>query len=678
MLVYGQEGLLMRIEKAAAIPLIVHDPFFSIWSGADHLYDADPVHWSGKRQKIRGYLDFCGEQYCFLGDPEGLPVPEQREIHVSATATKYVFKAGDVDFTVCFTSPLLPDHPLLVSRPCTYIDIVLSGCKDNDNVRICMDFSEDIVSEYHDKMMYYRGSRNLQNGRLQYGCMGKEQQAPLSGSGDECTIDWGYLYLASSDREADICFLPEENVLRFTEEITCPGRECCSVLVGYDDLCSVNYFGQPTRAYWTKHYHSFPELLAAAAEDRETVLQKAKELDEKIESAAVTLIGVNYALLCDMCFRQVIGAHKLFTDEDGNIIFLSKENGSNGCAGTVDISYPSAPFFLLFGTQYVEGMLRPIFRFASSGVWKFDFAPHDVGRYPYAWGQVYGLRKNDADFHYSSECGSVFPPYWTFAADDEIYDIHEQMPVEESANMLILTACICKEKGNCDFAGQYMEILDKWCHYLICHGGDPEDQLCTDDFAGHQAHNVNLSAKSIMGIEAYAQILSGIGQTASSDKFHEIAMKRASQWEKMALSDDGTHYRMTFDNADSWSLKYNLIWDKYFESRLFSEEVFRKEICFYIEKAGKFGIPLDCRSTYAKSDWILWCAAYAETKEEMKKLADPVAEYLRNTPSRFPFSDWYDADTGRYYHFKARSVQGGIFFPLLMENRRFKDSGIKS
>ena len=32
-----------------------------------------------------------------------------------------------------------------------------------------------------------------------------------------------------------------------------------------------------------------------------------------------------------------------------------------------------------------------------------------------------------------------------------------------------------------------------------------------------------------------------------------------------------------------------------------------------------------------------------------------------------PFSDWYDTKTGRFVAFIARSVQGGVYMPLLLK-----------
>jgi hypothetical protein len=46
----------------------------------------------------------------------------------------------------------------------------------------------------------------------------------------------------------------------------------------------------------------------------------------------------------------------------------------------------------------------------------------------------------------------------------------------------------------------------QWANYLKAHGRDPENQLCNDDFAGHIAHNTNLSLKAIMALGAFAKM----------------------------------------------------------------------------------------------------------------------------------------------------------------------------
>lgn len=644
----------MKVTRAASIPLIMHDPYFSIWSSSDHLYDADTVHWTGKRQQIRGYLTVDKTVYCFMGDKEFHQILPQISLDVTATATTYTFENDKVRLCCRFTSPLILSDPLLVSRPCTYIDFMVEK-KNADNVQLDFIVSADLVRQEKDEVAGFAGTFKQD---FSYASMGRMRQQPLGSSGDHTTIDWGYVYLAGNDKSTITYDAANEAIRCQAADLN--GQT--TLILAYDDLASINYFGEWRKAYWTTRYKTILEAISAAFADQKKVCRQASEIDCEIEAKAKKIGGDEYAFLCAMSYRHAIAAHKLITDEDKNLIFLSKENDSNGCIGTVDVSYPSVPLFMLYNTEYVKGMLRPIFRFADCDVWTYDFAPHDVGRYPYAWGQVYG-RSDEENKRFRSENQFVYPPYYMYPSGSNVYGLRDQMPVEECGNMLIMTAMVCRMEKNASFALPYMETLKTWREYLIRYGADPGEQLCTDDFAGHLSHNTNLSVKAIMGIEGYAQIAALAGEKDEAKKYHKIAADMASDWENRAKADD--HYQLVFGEGkkDTWSLKYNLVWDKLWKSGLFSDEVYEKELAYYKKKANRYGTPLDSRAAYTKSDWILWCAAMDNTAA----LIQPVAAYLKETTTRVPFSDWYQTDSGRYCYFIARSVQGGIFMPMLAE-----------
>jgi hypothetical protein len=331
-----------------------------------------------------------------------------------------------------------------------------------------------------------------------------------------------------------------------------------------------------------------------------------------------------------------MAAHKLVRGPAGQPFFFSKENSSNGCMATVDVAYPAAPFFLVLNPTLMRAMLDPVLAYVDTGRFKFPFAPHDIGQYPLGNGQVYG--------------------------GGEVSET-DQMPVEESGNMLILAAAIAHAEGNASFAQAHWPLFTKWANYLKEQGFDPANQLSTDDFTGHLAHNVNLSAKAIIGLGAYAQLAAMVGDEQQAQNFRQVARNFAAQW--VAKANDGNHFRLAFDRPDTWSQKYNLIWDRILGLGLFGEEVLKKEVDFYHTKLGRYGLPLDNRASYTIQTWTVWSAMLSGSADDFAKILTPMFAFGRESPDRVPLSDWIDTATGRVTGFQARSILGGVYMPLL-------------
>jgi hypothetical protein len=293
--------------------------------------------------------------------------------------------------------------------------------------------------------------------------------------------------------------------------------------------------------------------------------------------------------------------------------------------------------------KLLEGSVEPVMEYASMPRWRFDFAPHDLGRYPHADGQVYGGGEKTEE---------------------------NQMPVEESSNMIILTAAIARAEGNTALAQHYWPALTKWAAYLKDKGLDPENQLSTDDFAGHLAHNANLSIKAIVALGSYAQLARALGHNSEADTYNKTAKDFAALWVKMAA--DGDHYVLAFDKPGTWSQKYNLVWDKVLGLNLFPAEVAQKEIAFYKAHQKTYGLPLDNRSDYTKLDWIYWTATLADSRADFDALIDPTWKFANESPSRVPLTDWYWTQDAKQRGFQARSVVGGLFMKMLADQTVWK------
>jgi hypothetical protein len=582
----------------------------------------------------------------------GLMVAGQTGVTVNATQTIYNFKCGNVDLQLTFTSPLLMTDLNIMSRPVSYITYkVKSNDSKQHNVKVYFSASADVA---RNALTQAVTTQKYVSGNLSILKAGTIEQPILQKKGDDLRIDWGYMYVAvpksfnsiqyvSSGMEAVNSFFKGESksaakqqgtdlVLNTVIPFGMVGNTAVEKFVelGYDDIKSVQYFHTNLKPWWkTAQTQTIEQLLTKAAIEYPSIINKCALFNVSMYKDAVKAGGEKYAKLCVLAYRQSIAAHQLVKSPQGKLLWLSKENFSGGFINTVDVTYPSAPLYLLYNPKLLEGMLNGIFYFSESGKFQRGYAAHDLGTYPQANGQQYG----------------------------------EGMPVEESGNMIILAAAIAKAEGNPSFAKQHWIIIGKWVSYLVNEGFDPKTQLCTDDFAGHLARNANLSIKAIVGIACYADLARQMGETGAANKYKKIAKDMAVKWAQLA--DDGDHYTLTFENKGSWSQKYNMVWDKILGLGLFPQKVYDREVKFYLTKQNDFGLPLDSRKTYTKSDWIMWTATLAKDQRDFKALAAPVYKFAMETPTRVPLSDWHETTNGKQVGFQARSVVGGYFIKML-------------
>jgi hypothetical protein len=231
--------------------------------------------------------------------------------------------------------------------------------------------------------------------------------------------------------------------------------------------------------------------------------------------------------------------------------------------------------------------------------------------------------------------------------------------------MLILVDALARAEGNAALAERYWPQLTKWAQYLREKGLDPENQLTTDDFAGHVAHNANLSIKAIDALAAYADLAHLLKQESVAADYHSTAKSMAEKWVGMAA--EGDHYKLGFESPNTWSQKYNLVWDQILGFNLFPKKVRETELAYYLTKLNTYGLPLDSRADYTKLDWSVWTATLASDPKQFNALLDPIYKWTNETPDRVPLSDWYDTKTGKHISFEARSVVGGVYIKALAD-----------
>ena len=408
--------------------------------------------------------------------PEGYKLKQatQKSVDVLATSSYYTFTCGPVELDLVFTAPMLIDDYDLLSAPANYISYqVRSTDGKAHNVQLMFTASPLMAVNKGDQATI---SSIVEKKGTKYACTGTIEQPILAKTGDGICIDWGYFYMPAINGEVAVA---DEVQLKstFTKTGSMPQTQQCVVaqnekempalayrhdfgttkqassyaIMGYDEIWDIEYFYKRYKGYWA-HNGSVTifDMIDRLNREYSGIMKRCRQLDKQIYDDGMKAGNKQYAEILSGSYRHVIAAHKLFRDDEGNLLFFSKENNSNGCVNTVDLTYPEAPLFLCYNPELQKGMMTSIFEYSYTGRWTKPFAAHDLGQYPKANKQVYG----------------------------------GDMPLEEAGNMLTLAAMLCKLDGNTGYVNKYWDIITTWADYLSENGQDPSNQLCTDDFAG--------------------------------------------------------------------------------------------------------------------------------------------------------------------------------------------------
>jgi hypothetical protein len=652
--------------RPPAVPLVTYDPFLSIWSGADHLNDTDTKHWTGRTHALVSLIRVDGKTYRLMGgEPKSLPAFTQKSVAVLPTRSIYEFEDAGVHVTMTFMQPALPDDLDVYSWPLSYITWNVrpaDGAKHQ--IEIYDSTSSQLAVNQTDELVEW--SRRTEGGLVLLRA-GTQAQPVLGSCGDDHRINWGYAYAAAprglsksaigANRaletffvengglpQADDTRLPRaandaEPVLAFVFDLGKVGVKTVQrqVIVAYDELFAIKYFGRKLLPYWARNGVKIETLLQTASRDYAKLRARCAGFDQELMTDMTKLGGEKYARITALAYRECVAANGLAADANKQPLFFTKENTSNGDIATVDVFFPMDPVWIFLSPTLAKASLVHVLMYSASPRWKFPNAPHDLGTYPLVFGRDDG---------------------------------GEGMPVEESGNLLILCDALAQAEGNADFVAPWWPQLTQWAQYLEKYGLDPEQQLCTDDFMGHLAHNANLSVKAILGLATYGDLCRRRGDNATARQYFDLAKTDAEHWIKAAAADD--HYRLAFDKPGTWSQKYNLVWDRILGLNIFPPSVAQKEVAHYKKMMLRYGVPLDSRTHLTKTDWSFWSATLAEKQPDFEAIIAPIYDYLNETTARDPIADSYVTDQVQSGGMHARPVVGGFFIKMLTDRDTWK------
>ncbi|KAL8988168.1 MAG: hypothetical protein Q9177_002713, partial [Variospora cf. flavescens] len=330
-----------------------------------------------------------------------------------------------------------------------------------------------------------------------------------------------------------------------------------------------------------------------------------------------------YYSIVALSARQIMGAYTLAippssgasSNSSSNAtdpLMFQKEISSNGNTNTVDVMFPAMPFFLYANPDLLRYIMEPLYQNQEGGFYPNEYSMHDLGsHYPNATGHVEG---ND-----------------------------EYMPVEESGNMILMSYAYYKFTSNTSYLLAHYPKLQQFASYLLDFTLTPGNQLSTDDFAGRLANQTNLAIKGIVGIAAMAEIarICSADDPSVAASYASTAAAYYTQWETYALDPARTHTLLAYQWRSSYSLLYNIYPALLLDLPVIPASLYALQSAFYPSVSQAFGVPLDSRHSYTKSDESMWAAATCEPATR-RLFVNGLASWLNVTSTDKAFSDLFE------------------------------------
>ncbi|KAI0886577.1 DUF1793-domain-containing protein [Annulohypoxylon maeteangense] len=706
--------------RPPAIPLAVRSPYTSVWSstvGHGTLNSQMPIFWFGQGLGWEGIVVVDGNSFEYMGSvindfPElsyfNTTVP--LEVRFDSQFSNFTFLAGPVIITTSFFSPVIPKDICRSSIPLSYLTTTVQSSDGKPHhVQFYSDVNAqwiglgneyDIIKEFHTGPVNGNGTGNTTDTptswilRPRYPSLFAEaNQIPRWGnfsfttspvgasnftyqSGSATSVRFGFVNNRRLNNDAGSVtrgFGNQEPVYAFAHDMGDVLETSVRYTIGSIQSPSVRYLhkgGLSNLApWWEKCYGGMHDMISFHWNDFNTAAALGREFETKLRrdinifyrgtygylepgngtGLAVPFISEaeSYYAIVALSARQVMGAYvfavppSVPNSSDSSIepLMFQKEISSNGNINTVDVLYPASPFFLYANPTLLKYIMQPLLELQEGDFYPNTYSTHDIGaHFPLATGHVEGT--------------------------------DEYMPVENSGNFILMAYAYYKFTGDARWLTAHYELLSQFAQYLIDFSLVPSAQLSTDDFAGELANQTNLAIKGIVGLQAMSAIARIVGNDADASSFASTAADYYDQWEDLAIDPSGRHTLLAYQWRSSWGLLYNVYFDKLLNMGLIRPRVYDMQSRWYATVSQVFGVPLDNRHHYTKSDWEIWTAATC-SRSTRRLFVNAVAYWLNATTTNLPFSDLYETvGTGDYPllidHFSARPVVGGHFALLAL------------
>ncbi|KAI9741002.1 MAG: hypothetical protein M1834_002713 [Cirrosporium novae-zelandiae] len=638
-------------------PLAVRSPYLSVkaWvpgNKAGAFPEAQAEFWNGRPLGWTVIARVKDTAYSLFGKPGVGETATLNSAEYTSTHSIFILSAGSATFTLDFFSPVSPHNLVRQSLPFSYLTVCVNY-QGSGNVQIYSDIDGSWAGPTASHYYYFQAPKNTsyyevapRNKRFweegdEMSLWGQAVYGTRPYDGSEVTSQVGsgsmvrdqfakYGELKGTHADWD----DGNSVLGFSHNLgNIKDQKSVTFAVGHERNYSINYLGEPQTGYYRATYPDVPSSLAHFLDDYDDAYTEAVEFDNAVDTKA-SQISEHYSNIVTLSVRQSFGSMEFTIPENTHntkdAMAFMKEISSDGNVNTLDVIFPTFPIFYVTNPDIIRLLLEPVLRYLKLGKWPHEWAIHDIGfNYPKAFGHDLGHA--------------------------------EQMPLEESGNIILLAYAYQKTTGDSSWAKQYKDIFKGYATYLAEKGWHPANQLASSDAAGWAVNQTNLAIKSAVGMVAYGKMF--------SDSYfvdNGTALAHALYNEGLGTDAKKTHFVLSYNEDKTWSGCYNLISDVLFSFNIFPSEAYSMQSSWLETVRDTAGVPLDSRVKWTKSDWNMFLASISGTKVRNQYIED-LYNYVSNGKNDHPFSDRYwvaNNDAGYFFQIMNRPTVGGHFAPM--------------